>query len=162
MTIIDQPKMPYRSSKLAKEHPGKTLARIEEDKHDAAVRDNGGRPPHCPTKETQGLVTVLAGMGQSEAVIARAMKLDIDTFKKYYSFEFETGKTTLDGQAMMALFLNIQKGKEKSILFYLMTRVDGFMPAAESLINTQPTKTLEATPDNLAAAEALFESVRKL
>lgn len=151
------PKIPGHNSPLAKTHPGKSLARIEEDEIDA----NGGRPPHRPTKETQGLVTVLAGMGQSEQVIARAMKLDLETFRKHYAFEYENGKTTLDGQALMALFLNIQKGKERSIIYYLGCRVDGFMPFNPSLFNTQPIKTAEATPDNIAAADALFESARK-
>lgn len=145
---------------------GKSYARIaEEAAH--ANRPKPGRPPHDASKDKRALVTLLASLDFTKERICSFLDIDINTLRKYYEREIEHGKTMLDVQALSALFVNIQAKKEKSVIYYLASRVPGFMQDPSALysgIATPPTTApnqIEANPQTLQEAEALYESMRK-
>lgn len=129
-----------------------------------------GRPEHEPSKESRAMVTLLSSMDFTKQQILKYLDLDRKTLDKHYEKEIEHGKTMLDVQALSALFVNIQAKKEKSVIFYLASRVPGFMPDPGALYGTMPAAVpessssaaqIEHNPQSIHEADALYESVRK-
>lgn len=59
---------------------------------------------HKPTKERQGQVEAMAGYGIPEADIARVMKIDAKTLRKYYREELDLGMIKATTQVANTLF----------------------------------------------------------
>ncbi len=119
-------------------------------------------------KEVAGLVTLLASIRISQEDIAGAMGMSVRTLRKYYQKEIDTGRTIITAKAMSALVQNIEKGKERSIIFWLSSMTDVFIkPVVDTRRGEQDLDALAAPavepeiPITLEAAKALYERLRK-
>lgn len=150
---------------------GKSYARLEEEEAAAAAARNprgSGRKPHNATEERKKLVTVLASLDFNRTQISKFLDIELPTLKKHYDHEIENGKKLLDVEALSALYENIKARKEKSVIYYLASRVPGFMQDPNAAYNAlavatspAPVAQIESTPQTLQEADALYESLRK-
>lgn len=69
------------------------------------------RNPHRPTEQLREAVKVRAGMGQTQDSIARYLRIDEKTLRKYYRDELLRGPDEANAQVASAIF-NAATGRE--------------------------------------------------
>ena len=77
---------------------------------------------HVPTKEMSLRIKDLATAGIPVYLIAKIVKLDDETIKKYYSHEIETGVPETVGRIAAVVARQAEEGNEKSQALYLKTQ----------------------------------------
>ncbi len=75
----------------------------------------GGKPEHVPTEKTRARVTAWTGGGIDQEQIAAALGVTRRTLAKYYRPELAAGKGTMDGLAISALVLAMQRGGKEAV-----------------------------------------------
>lgn len=76
---------------------------------------HGGKPEHAPTTSTRAKVTAWTGGGIDQAQIARALGIAPRTLSKHYRVELAAGRGTMDGMAITALALAMQRGGKEAV-----------------------------------------------
>ena len=61
-----------------------------------AARRGREQPPHQPTKVDRDTVTVMVAAGIQQLDIAKARGISVSTLRKWYRYELDTAKTTID------------------------------------------------------------------
>ncbi|CAB5220275.1 hypothetical protein UFOVP233_35 [uncultured Caudovirales phage] len=64
----------------------------------------GGRPPHAPTPQTRSLVCALKGTGFTDAAVANAMEMSLNTLKAHYAMELAQGRERAHAKIAATLF----------------------------------------------------------
>lgn len=75
-----------------------------------------------PTNQQRTFVQMLKGAGWTDARVANALDIDVNTLKKYCSEDLKIGKDKIHGVVISKLMQNIMAGDKASIFFYLKTR----------------------------------------
>ncbi|MGY4224343.1 hypothetical protein ACVMIH_001704 [Bradyrhizobium sp. USDA 4503] len=70
----------------------------------SAKRNKGGRPAWAPSIADRQTVERLKFCGESEAMIARALKVDVDTLRKHCANELENGYANQRAEVTKLLF----------------------------------------------------------
>jgi len=61
---------------------------------------------HEPTEKTRALVQERSGLGQTQEAIARCLRIDMKTLRKYYARELERGIDEANSEVAGAMFLS--------------------------------------------------------
>jgi hypothetical protein len=118
--------------KIRKPRSGKPK-KAAKTKKSAARANKGGRPAWQPSIEDRTTVEQMKYVGDSDAMIARALKVDVDTLRKHCSLELENGYANRRKQVISKLFEAAEGGNVSAIKrLDEMGRVTG---AAENLRN---------------------------
>ncbi len=106
-------------------------------------RKAGGRPPWQPSIEDRVAVEQMKFVGESDAMIARALKVDVDTMRKHCAYELENGYANQRRRVTKLMFEAADKGNAAAI-----KRLDemGRASAAASRIGERGTKKPDAAP----------------
>jgi hypothetical protein len=111
-------------------------------KKPATGKNKGGRPAWQPSIEDRTTVEQMKYVGDSDAMIARALKIDVDTLRKHCAYELENGYANRRKQVIGKLFEAAESGNVSAIKrLDEMGKVAG---AAESLRNRGSAKQPEA------------------
>lgn len=115
-------------------------------KKPAAGNNKGGRPAWQPSIEDRTIVEQMKYVGDSDAMIARALKVDVDTLRKHCAYELENGYANRRKQVIGKLFEAAEAGNVSAIK--RLDEMGKIAGAAESLRNRGTAKQPEtkATP----------------
>lgn len=80
-----------------------------------AAQHTGGRPEHVPDSKSRSRVTVWAGGGIDQVMIAKALGISRPTLVKHYKPELAIGAATMDGLAISALASAMQRGGKEAV-----------------------------------------------
>lgn len=78
-------------------------------------RSGGGRPAFRPSIEQRTTVEEMRYCGESEAVIARAIGIDVDTLKKHFEDELADGHAQRRKEVIGLLFRDARSGNVSAI-----------------------------------------------
>lgn len=76
---------------------------------------HGGKPEHVPTPAMRAKVTAWTGGGIDQEQIAKALGIAPRTLSKHYKVELRAGRGTMDGMAISALALAMQRGGKEAV-----------------------------------------------
>lgn len=71
---------------------------------------SGGRPPYKPTIESRRVVEEMKFCGESENVIARALRIDPDTLRKHFEDELADGHAQRRKEVIGLIFTSARAG----------------------------------------------------
>jgi len=74
-----------------------------------------GRPEHVPSIGSRAKVTAWTGGGIDQEQIAKALSINRRTLAKHYKVELDAGRGTMDGMAITALALAMQRGGKEAV-----------------------------------------------
>ncbi|MEJ6397309.1 hypothetical protein [Yoonia sp. 208BN28-4] len=77
---------------------------------------------HEPTEDQRHLVEVLVAGGTPKRTIARAMGIGMNTLRKRYKVELETGLEMANSKVVRRLYRLIEQGSTPATIFWLKTR----------------------------------------
>lgn len=80
-----------------------------------ARRNKGGRPAWQPSIENRTLVEQMKYVGESDAMIARALKVDVDTLRKHCAYELDNGYANRRSQITRLMFEAAEEGNVSAI-----------------------------------------------
>lgn len=77
---------------------------------------------HTTTDDNRHLVEVLVAGGTPKRTIARSMGIGMNTLRRYYKDELETGLELANAKVVRRLFRLIEQGSTPATIFWLKTR----------------------------------------
>lgn len=80
-----------------------------------ARQNKGGRPAWQPSIADRTAVEQMKYVGESDAMIARSLKVDVDTLRKHCSYELENGYANRRSQITKLMFEAADKGNVSAI-----------------------------------------------
>lgn len=85
-----------------------------------------GRPPFSPTAQNRRTVEEMKACGEPTELIARALRLDVDTLKRHFADELAQGHAERRREVVGLLFKTARKGNVTAIKkLEEMTRIAG-------------------------------------
>ncbi|MDU8945938.1 hypothetical protein [Ovoidimarina sediminis] len=79
-------------------------------------------PAHIPTDEQRHIVEVLVAGGTPKTTIAKAMGIGMNTLRRHYKNELESGLELANAKVVRRLFRLIEQGSTPATIFWLKTR----------------------------------------
>lgn len=92
---------------------------------------NPGRPPHEPTEKDRKAVEAMASYGIPEKDIARVIGIAVDTLRKWYLYELDTGGIKANSMIAQSLFQKATgngNGAVAACIFWLKVRAHWVEP----------------------------------
>lgn len=83
----------------------------------------GGRPPHEPDEVTRASVEAMAGCGIPEADIAKVIRIDPKTLRKYYRDELDTGHIRANARVAQSLYEQATTGNVTAAIWWTKARM---------------------------------------
>jgi transposase len=112
---------------------------------------------HSPTDDQRHLVEVLVAGGTPKRTIARAMGIGMNTLRKRYKVELDTGLEMANSKVVRRLYRLIEQGSTPATIFWLKTRA-GWKEGQTIEIEKKPdqpsidySKLSQSERDNLRA-----------
>jgi hypothetical protein len=84
-----------------------------------------GRPEHVPTPDNRKTVQLLITAGNGKELIAKVLKIHVDTLEKHYADELETGLAVANANVAANLYAQATKDDPKAVtaaIFWLKSR----------------------------------------
>ena len=115
---------------------------------------------HRPTDDQRHLVEVLVAGGTPKRTIARAMGIGMNTLRKRYKIELETGLEMANSKVVRRLYRLIEQGSTPATIFWLKTRAgwkEGQTIEVKQVDKTSPYDFASLTDDERATLRVTLE-----
>jgi transposase len=115
---------------------------------------------HKPTDDQRHLVEVLVAGGTPKRTIARAMGIGMNTLRKRYKIELETGLEMANSKVVRRLYRLIEQGSTPATIFWLKTRAgwkEGQTIEVKQVDKTSPYDFASLTDDERATLRQTLE-----
>jgi transposase len=115
---------------------------------------------HKPTDDQRHLVEVLVAGGTPKRTIARAMGIGMNTLRKRYKIELETGLEMANSKVVRRLYRLIEQGSTPATIFWLKTRAgwkEGQTIEVKQVDKTSPYDFASLTDDERATLRVTLE-----
>ena len=86
-------------------------------------KDLGGRPPHEPTEANRQKVITCAAVGIPQMDVARLLGMSINTLRKHYLDELETGSIEANVAIGGTLFNKAKSGDTTAMIWWTKARM---------------------------------------
>ena len=90
---------------------------------ETTIKNVGGRPPHEPNETSRNKVKTCAAVGIAQQDIARLLNVSINTLRKHYLDELETGSIEANASIGGTIFQKAKAGDTACLIWWTKSRM---------------------------------------